>query len=194
MNRAYLSAYCVLRPLSALLYPQRQRGRENIPEGACIVCANHSNYIDPILVAFAFGRRRFIHFMAKKELFRIPILGWIMRRCEAVSIDRGKNDINGIRDSLKYLKRGEKLLIFPEGTRVSDNDSVAAKNGAIRLASKLGVPILPVYVPRKKRVFCRIDIRIGEPYRITAAAHEDFDKLSTELMDRIADLGRESAS
>jgi len=189
MNLAYRIAYVVLRPITALLYPQSQTGRENIPEGPCVVCANHSNYIDAVLVAFALGWKHFVHFLAKVELFRIPIFGWYLRRLQAVSIDRGKNDVAGVRASMKYLKRGEKLLIFPEGTRVSEDDAVAAKSGAVRMAAKLGVPILPVYVPRNKRIFRKVHIRIGRPYRVEPPSNGDYTALASELMEEIRRLG-----
>jgi 1-acyl-sn-glycerol-3-phosphate acyltransferase len=189
MNLAYRIAYVVLRPLSALLYPQSQTGRENVPAGPCVVCANHSSNVDPVLVAFALGWRHFVHFLAKIELFRIPLFGWFLRRMQAVSIDRGKNDVNSVRVSMKYLKRGEKLLIFPEGTRVSEDDAVAAKSGAVRMAAKLGVPLLPVYVPRKKRLFRKVKIHIGKPYNVNNLQNADYQALASELMEEIHRLG-----
>jgi 1-acyl-sn-glycerol-3-phosphate acyltransferase len=190
MNLAYKIIFILLRPLGALLYPQRQTGRENIPDGPCILCANHSSVADPVLLAFAIGVTCPVHFMAKKELFRIPGLHAILKLVRAVSIDRNKNDIGAIRQSMRYLKQGEKLLIFPEGTRVQEDDAVAAKNGAVRLALKMDVPLVPVFLPRNKRLFRRVEIRFGAPYRIAGENHADYRTLSDELMDRIHALGQ----
>ena len=190
MNLGYKIIFILLRPLGALLYPQRQTGRGNIPEGPCILCANHSSLVDPVLLAFAIGVMRPVHFMAKKELFRIPGLHGILKLVRAISIDRDKNDIKGIRQSIRYLKQGEKLFIFPEGTRVQEDDAVAAKSGAVRLALKLDVPLVPVFLPRNKRVFRRVEIRFGAPYWLTRNDHPDYGRLSNELMDKIQMLGQ----
>lgn len=188
MNKMYSFAYHILWPIVHVLWPYRFTGRESIPEGGAVVCANHSSFIDPILVGLAFGKKHFLHFMAKAELFKVPVLGWIMRKAGAFGVNRGSNDISAVRTAMKYLKAGEKVLIFPEGTRVSEDDAVEARTGAIRLASKLRMPIVPVHVPRVKKLFSRVDIHIGEPYYVENADHSNFERLSGELMRRISSL------
>jgi len=188
-KKSYHFVYSALRPLCALLYPLRILGRENIPEGPAIICANHSNYIDPILIAYAFTKKHWIHFMAKIELFKIPVLGWILRKIGTFPVDRGSADIGSIRTAMRYLKEGAKVMIFPEGTRVSADDAVAAKSGAVRLASKLKVPIIPVHIPRGKKIFRRVLLIIGKPYQVTASAGE-YDSAAGELMHRIGELSK----
>ena len=188
MNKMYSFAYHILWPIVHVLWPYRFTGREIIPEGGAVICANHSSFIDPILVGLAFGKKHFLHFMAKAELFKVPVLGWIMRKAGAFGVNRGSNDISAVRTAMKYLKAGEKVLIFPEGTRVSEDDAVEARTGAIRLASKLRVPIVPVHVPRVKKLFSRVHIHIGEPYYVENADHSSFERLSGELMRRISSL------
>lgn len=188
MNKMYMLLFHILWPIVHVLWPYRFTGRETIPEGGAVVCANHSNFIDPILVALAFGKAHFLHFMAKEELFRVPVLGWFMRRAGAFSVNRGTNDIGAIRTAMKYLRGGEKILIFPEGTRVSEDDAVEARTGAIRLAAKLRLPIVPVYLPRKKKLFSHVDVHIGQPYYIENADHSNFGRLSDELMQHISGL------
>lgn len=192
IKKAYLRVYSTLKPIATFIYPLRYSGRENIPEGPAIVCANHSNYIDPVLIAFAFGHKNLIHFMAKKELFEIPGLGALLTKCGVFPVDRGANDIDAIRTAMRCLKSGEKILIFPEGTRIAEDNAVEAKTGAVRIAAKLKVPIIPVYVPRRKKAFGRVFVRIGRPYYVNAKSHEDFTAYSRELMDKIAALGRQS--
>lgn len=185
MNRIYKISYYVLYLLRMILYPMRFTGRENAPEGAAIVCANHSSYIDPILLAFAFGPKHYLRFMAKIELFQNKFLSWLIRTYGGFPIDRGNSDITAIRTAMKILRDGGKVMMFPEGTRVSEDDAVAGKSGAVRLAMKLKVPIVPVYITRGKKLFHRTEIHIGPPYMIDASASAEFDVLAGQLMEKI---------
>ena len=184
----YKFCYYFLKPLVSLIYPMKYSGKEHIPEGAAIICGNHSSYIDPILACYAFGKNQFLHFMAKIELFKAPWAKRLLTRLGAFAVDRGHGDIGAIKTAMKYLKSGEKVFIFPEGTRVSSDDAVQAKTGAVRLASKLNVPIVPVYIPRDKHAFKRGEVIIGEPYYIGKADREAFPELAEELMHKINSL------
>lgn len=192
VRQAYNAVYSTLKPFALLLYPLRCEGRENIPEGPAIVCANHSNYVDPVLIAMSFGRRHMLRFMAKKELFSVPVLGPILRKIGVFPVNRGASDIDAVRTTMKCLKSGDKVLIFPEGTRVSEDDAVAAKTGAVRIASRTKAPIIPVFVPRRKKLFGRVRVRIGKPYYVHAETHEDYLRCADELMARIRGLGDQS--
>lgn len=187
-NKLYSFLVVIVKVICRVIYPTRCIGTENIPEGAAIVCATHSNYIDPILLALAFGRDDPIHFMGKKELFKIPVLSGIMRALGAFPVDRGSSDITSIRTAMRFLKDGEKVGIFPEGTRTSEDEEADAKTGAIRLASKMKVPVVPVYLTRKKVIFRKADLIIGEPYYITGEKRGEFEMLSQELMGKIYEL------
>ena len=189
MTTGYKIVYAILWPIFHVLWPYRVYGREHIVDEACIICANHSSLIDPLLIAFAFGRKRMIHFMAKYELSKRPILGRILAKCGVFFVKRGETDIGAIRSAMKYLKGGERVMMFPEGTRVSSEDGGAAKRGAVSLASKLGVPVIPVNIPRKKKPFHRIEIHIGEAYYIEKLGREELEHRSEELMERINALG-----
>ncbi|NCC69363.1 MAG: 1-acyl-sn-glycerol-3-phosphate acyltransferase, partial [Clostridia bacterium] len=126
-----------------------------------------------------------IHFMAKKEVLSTPILGPILKKCGVFPVDRDTNDIDAIRTAMKCLKSGEKILIFPEGTRKGEDNEVEAKTGAVRIASKMKVPIIPVCIPRRKKIFGRVTVNIGEPYYVEGSTHEDYLRLADELMDKI---------
>lgn len=188
MRWRYLVVFYILRPLCALLYPMRYTGRENVPEGPAILCANHSNFIDPVLLALACGKKHWLHFMAKEELMKKPVLGWILKGIGSFGVQRGRSDINAIRTAMKYLKSGEQIMMFPEGTRVSADEGQEAKTGAIRLASKLRVPIVPAYIPRRKKIFSRVRIAIGQPYYVESAGRDDFEDQSRHLMEKIYEL------
>ena len=193
MSTAYKILYTILYPIYNALYWPHYIGKENFPEGACIVCANHSSMCDPFWVAFALGRKDSLHFMAKKELFKIPILNWILKKAGVFGIDRGNADVEAIKTAIKYLKNGEKIMMFPEGTRISSDDKAAAKTGAIMLASRTEVPIVPCYIPRKKRLFSRMKIVVGKPYKIARVrgTSEAYSQYDDELMEKIIALSQE---
>lgn len=178
-----------LKPLVDVLYPFTVYGEENIIEKPCLICANHSNYVDPILVALAYGGHRPIHFMAKIELFKYKKFGVFLTKLGAFGVDRDGTDIAAIRTVMKYIRAGEMVGIFPEGTRVSTDGAVEAKSGAARMAAKLRVPIVPVFISRRKWIFRKVKIVIGEPIMVPADT-EDFRQVTNELMDKIAEMGR----
>ena len=186
----YKKWFAVLKPIAAILYPSKVYGREHVTDKPCLVCANHSNYVDPVLVAIAFGKEFPIHFMAKQELFRRKWLANFIGQLGGFGVDRDGADISAVRAVMKYIRAGEKVGIFPEGTRVSTDGAVQAKEGAVRMAAKLKVPIIPVYVSRNKWIFRKVKIVIGEPIYIPADT-SDFQKSTDELMETIARLGRE---
>lgn len=161
------------------------RGRCHIPkEGACIVCSNHMSWWDPVLVASL--TPRVIHFMAKKELFRIPIIGRIFGWLNAFPVDRGKADIRAIKESLKLLKEGEVLGVFPEGTRNhSSNELAQLHGGAAMLALRGEVPIVPMVIRGKYGLGSAVKVSIGEPFRLPAASGR-FSSAVAEGSKRIA--------
>ena len=194
MTGLYRLAWSIGGPLYQFLYRLRFPGREQFPEGACIVCANHSSMKDPILLALAIGRREQPCFMAKAELFSRPCIGAILRGLGAFPVRRGEADVTAVKTSMQYLNSGRKLCIFPEGTRLTADDAASAKTGAVSLAARLHVPIVPVWIPREKRLFHRTVVRIGAPYCIDGARRGDLAPLAEELMERIYALGREDAA
>ncbi len=191
MNKYYSFLVTVLSPLVRLVYPYRLTGSAKLPEGAAVICANHSSYIDPVLIAVIFGARNYITFMGKIELFRVPVLGWLLRKLGVISVDRDASDIDALRKSVNVLKGGGRLMLFPEGTRVSEDDAVAAKTGAVRLASRHGAPIVPIFISRDKRAFHRFDVCIGEPIELGKLPHSEYAAAAERLMDGIAAMNPE---
>lgn len=191
-KRWYMFAFVVLWPIALIFFPHRYYGRENIPEGPAIICPPHSSLLDPLFVSLAMGHRFFVHHMAKAELLRVPLVRWIMRKAGTIFVRRGESDIEAFKKCIKALKEGEKLMIFPEGTRVRGDDHVDPKPGAVRLAANQQVPIVPVYLPRDKKVFHHMDVVFGEPYMIPKSRDADYEALSRDLMERIWQLGRKN--
>ncbi|HHV64563.1 MAG TPA: 1-acyl-sn-glycerol-3-phosphate acyltransferase [Peptococcaceae bacterium] len=142
------------------------KGLENLPaEGPLIVACNHVSLWDPIIVGCALPRQ--IFFMAKEELFKIPILGTIITWLGAFPVKRGQGDISAIRKSLGVLKAGNVLGIFPEGTRSASGAIQEAMAGIVLIMEKSKAPILPVKIYGSKGLLRQkrgnIGIVIGKP-------------------------------
>lgn len=189
MSTVYSILYTILWPFFNLFHPCRAIGRENIPQGGALICSNHTTLSDPLYIVFAFRKKNRLRAMAKSELMRVPVLGWLLQKAGIFGVSRGKSDIAAIKLALKVLKDGEKLILFPEGTRHSNGE---AKTGAAMLAIRSGVPIVPVYIPREKKWFRPIPVVIGEPYypeiQNKRATNEDYRAVSDDLMTRIQAL------
>lgn len=177
----------------SLVKPFKIIGREKIPDGPAIICANHSSFTDPFYMAFAVPPKYHLCLMAKRELFDFKPLGWILRGIGTFPVNReSAGDMEAMKNALKVLKSGKKLGIFPEGTRTSEDGAVSPKAGAIRIAQKTGAPIIPMYIPRKKKFFRRNPIVVGDAMDVSSMgrlSREDMEKLADELMDKIAQMG-----
>lgn len=191
--RLYKFCYLLMWPFVSLRYWTRVKGRENIAPGGAILCGNHSSNIDPVLLGYSYTRRTHVHFMAKAELFKIPVLGRIIHAIGTFPVERDKSDVNAIKTAMKYLKSGEKIAMFPEGTRIMDENNTRAKTGAVIIAVRSNVPVVPIYIARKKKWFKRIPIVIGKPYYVPldkkTAQYEDYVRETTKLMETINGLG-----
>ncbi len=197
MNRLYTFFYYLVFPFFNLFMPVRTIGREHIPAGGAVICGNHAGNSDPVVAIYAFQNRNQIHFMAKDELFHVPLLGGLLRKVGMFGVKRGMSDINAVKKALKLLKGQEKVMVFPEGTRVGDGESIAAKTGAVMFALKSGAPLLPVYIQRKKRFFHPVKVIIGEPYHPVLpdgkATPKAYHAIADDLMGRVYAL-KESGS
>ncbi len=162
---------------------------EQIPDGPLIVCANHTSNLDPLLVSMAAGLDWHIQYMAKRELFSVPIIGAVIKAVGAFSVDRDNNDVRAVKKAMSLLRKGDKVGIFPEGRRVLHHEQTQAKNGAVMIADKMSVKIMPVYVTEHKRLFGRIDVVFGTPYDVNPdrrkLTSDDYTVLADELMARI---------
>jgi len=195
-KKFYRGCFRLASPVVRFFRPFEIIGKENILDGAAMVCSNHSAMIDPFLIALAIGIDTPVHVISKIELFRIPVISAVLRKLGMISVDRGTRDVASVKSSLTCLKRGEKVVIFPEGTRTFEHDATSAKNGAVKIAEHSAVPIIPVFIPRKKPVFRRSKIVFGEPYYIIKPRKrrtaEDYAELSEDLMNRIQALEQRS--
>jgi 1-acyl-sn-glycerol-3-phosphate acyltransferase len=181
------------------------RGKHNVPrKGAVIVAPLHVSTLDPPAVACGTNRR--LRFMAKEELFRYPFFGWLIRSLGAFPVKRGEGDTESIRLAMEYLKQGEAVLIFPEGTRGDGEAMLPINRGVAMLAKRTGAAVLPVGVigthvvmPKgaKRLRRRRMIMAYGEPFTYEQIAVHESEKLNrdafaAELERRILTLCREN--
>ncbi len=186
---------CVFaRSVLRILHPViRVEGAENLPEGAAVLCANHSGILDPVWVVAWSRLERHPRIMAKKELFRKKFLSYFFYKIGAFPVDRQGSDIAAIKTAFQTLKDDNKLLIFPEGTRIRKGKVSRAHSGATLIASRMHAPIVPIYLSSKRFLFSPVRLVIGKPYYLEFAvakptAEELQDRADT-LMKQIYDMG-----
>ena len=190
--------HVVCRLLATLLFQVRVRGRERAPRyGGVLVLSNHQSYFDPVLVGLACDRQ--LNYLARSTLFGFAPLRLLIQSLDAIPIDREGIGLAGLKETLRRLKRGELVLIFPEGTRTRDGEMSPLKPGFSALAKRAGVPLLPVGIdgayqawPRRQLLpgASTIHIQFGEPLSADAAAAYDDRQLVDEIERRIRECHR----
>lgn len=129
-------------------------GIENLPQsGGLIIASNHVSYLDPAVLAASLNRK--IYFITKKEVFKNGFISFILKNLNAISVDRENVNILAFKKIINILREEKVLGIFPEGTRSSDGELQELKLGAIKIAMKTGVPILPVGIIGTHKIYPR---------------------------------------
>lgn len=164
MTKFYRIIYTIVAPFVHLLFPCRVVGMENLPEGGALLCANHASGWDPIVIGLNLPRDSRLTVMAKDQLFRIPLLGLFLRKLGIFPVKRGGSDLTAMKTAIRVLSGGNRLLVFPEGTRVEERGDVEAKGGVTMLAVRTGVPMIPIYCGEKHKFLRKTTIVFGEPY------------------------------
>lgn len=167
-----------------LFYRVNVYGRENIPDGPCVVCSNHSQLTDPFFLLVAMQAKNDIASMAKKELFENSFVGWFVTGLGAFPVDRSISDITAIKTAIKSLKDGRKLAIFPEGSRSANGE---VKDGAAMIAIKTNNSILPIFITRDKKFMSKVNIVIGKPFNVEKD-DSGYSNASKEIIRRIYKL------
>ena len=145
---AFVLVAMVLAPILRLMFTIKTSGKENLPQGGYILVGNHLSYLDPFSFAYSvyIHMKRVPHYLAKESIFRIPIIGKILPKVGQIPVYRGgKSNEEPLRAAKEFLKAGQVVVVFPEGTLTRDPDQwpMRGKAGAIRLAVELGLPIVP---------------------------------------------------
>ncbi len=156
--------YRLIKAAYYCFYNIKVEGKENVPETpGFIIASNHRSFADPPLVAITSMCAKF-SFIAKEELFKNPIFGWLIRRLGAFPVTRGKGDMQVITDAVDRLNEGRNLVIFPEGTRSKDGKLGKGKTGVALIAAKSKKPVLPVAIifEGKLKFRSKITVRFGK--------------------------------
>ena len=163
---SYLFAF----PIFRFLFRGKTIGISNLPKtGGVVVVSNHGSHLDPPILGHALGRP--VAFMAKSELFRVPILSFIISACGAYPVKRGSGDREALRTASNRLIEGWATGVFLDGTRQENGRVNDPKAGAALLAARTGAPILPVAIVNSHRAFPKgsllprlvsIHLRVGE--------------------------------
>ncbi|MBP2633957.1 MAG: plsC [Firmicutes bacterium] len=170
-------------------------GSDNIPkQGGVIIAANHLSLWDPPLAATFVPR--YIHFMAKEELFKIPILGYIIRKLHSFPVRRGASDRAAIRTAITLLNDGHCLGLFPEGTRSKTGTIRKAEPGLALIALKAGVPVVPTAVIGTNKIMSKgsflpkLEVRYGKPIQFVSDQTDKvaLQEFSQKIMDEIEKL------
>lgn len=168
----YGLAHAGSRLVGRLVFRQRILHREYLPEsGGALIVANHVSFLDPALVGACFQNP--IHYLARKTLFK-GFLGWLLPRIQVLPVELGKGDLASMKRILRLLKEGNRVLIFPEGTRSPDGTLQAAEAGIGFLIAKGGVPVIPVRLFGAYECWPR-EARWPRPGRITVVAGPPVD-------------------
>jgi 1-acyl-sn-glycerol-3-phosphate acyltransferase len=187
----YDIAKAAVQAFARLTFRYRVIGAEKVPRtGGLLVVANHISNLDPPLLGVAVPRP--ISYMAKKELFAMPILKQLLPHLNAFPVDRQAGGTAALRASLRMLKEGRCVGMFPEGGR-NVTGTNEEKAGAAFLAAASGVPIVPAAIvgTRKLRPFGRVTVVFGDPFTVERNRQSDsgdLEKKAMEIMQRIREL------
>ncbi|MBD2175935.1 1-acyl-sn-glycerol-3-phosphate acyltransferase [Pseudanabaena sp. FACHB-1998] len=195
--------WMVVRPLLYLFYQERIYGTENVPlTGNLIVVSNHASDFDPLIVGSCMGRP--VAFMAKEELFEVPVLSQAIKAFGAYPVKRGAGDRAAIRSAIESINKGWATGIFLQGTRTLDGKITEPKLGAAMISSKTNAPFLPVSVwgtetilpkgAKFPKLFQPVTVRIGElipaPESGDRATLEAYTKKCADAINALHALGR----
>ena len=184
-------------PLFRFLFRGSTQGLEHVPmEGPLVVASNHGSHLDPPLLGHALGRP--VAFMAKAELFAIPLLGAVIRACGAYPVRRGASDREAIRTATAKLEQGWATGVFLDGTRQANGRVNNPLPGAALLAARSGAPLLPVAIVNSHRALgsgriwprlVPLQLRVGAPIPPPASRRRpDLDITTALLKERINEL------
>lgn len=191
----YKLAHAVAAVLFSWLIPVRyhheERGQMDAPY---LLIANHDSMLDPLIVAWKCHRYH-VRFLGKKELVKNPILRQMFRGLLMIPVDRHNMDMTALRACLRVLKEGHVLGIFPEGTRRHEGVMEHLESGVAMMALRSNVPLLPVYISGKAKLFKPIDVYYGMPFSVKDIAAKGVNKEACdEVLARISGIYREMAA
>jgi len=207
MNPVYFVGWCAFRAVYAFYFGWKVFTPEHVPKtGPVILASNHSSFLDPMLVGA--GLHREINYLARENLFRFPVLGWVLHKWQAVPVNREGGGAKGLKAILDRLLAGGAIILFPEGTRSADGNLQPARSGVGLTVIKSTAPVVPARVfgtfqaynrhmrfPRPRKV----SVKYGEPMlfenlRMEARSctkerlKEIYQEVANQIMEQIARL------
>ena len=193
----YAKAKVVVAPLYRFFMRVKVRGAENVPlDGGIILCANHIAAVDVISIGCVCPRQ--LTFVAKKELFSVPVLGKIVKALGAIRVDRGANDVSAIKASVEAAKSGKVLSIFPQGHRYPGVNPATTpiRNGAALMAYHSKCDVIPVCINVKngKYAFLRkIEVIFGKPIKYSElgfvnGGRDEYESAAKKMFDAVTAL------
>ncbi len=185
-----------IRPIFKKLFRVQVEGVENIPqEKGCIIASNHRSNLDPFVLNVISPRP--ILFMAKQELFQVPLLGWFIKKAGAIPVKRNRRDIGALKKAIELIKEGQCIGIFPEGRRAEPGQFRKPQSGVGLLVARTQAPVVPVRIEGTDIVYpvgskipkagkSSIKIKIGKPLKIEES--DNYQQISEHIMEKIKQL------
>ena len=178
-----------IRIYFAVVYRVKVIGTENIPKDKkepLIYCGNHRTYNDPPLIVVT--AKRHVRFLAKEELRKNPFLAFLGVVFDGIYVKRDSKDVSALKTTLKALKNGESIALFPEGTRNGMEKGEKAKDGAAFFAVRTGARVIPVGISGGEKLFKKMTIKYGEPMDFSNRSKDELDEVTDEIMEKIIEL------
>ena len=202
MNRVLFTIIWVIVQILRPLFRIEVEGVENLPKHGVLLCPNHASNLDPIFIALCLPVDYHLHFMAKEELFRNPLLAWLIRSLGAFPVNRDGTDVRAVKTAMQAIHNGDNLMIFPEGTTVRngvgthDGLPAHAHSGIAMIGVRAGATLVPVFADGKKRLFHKTRIIFGKPYvpQISGrkGTSEELQKIADDILRESYALGGQS--
>ncbi len=178
-----------IRIYFAIVYRAKVIGTENIPkEGPLIYCGNHRSYADPPLIVVT--AKRHVRFLAKEELKKNPLFAFLGVVFGGIYVKRDSKDVSALKTTLKALKNGECVALFPEGTRNGLEKGEKVKEGAAFFAVRTGAKVIPVGISGGGKPFKQMTIKYGKPLDFSNKTKDDLDEITDEIMKNIIELAK----
>ncbi len=180
-----------IRIFFIIVYRVKVEGTENIPKDKnepLIYCGNHRTYKDPPLIVVT--AKRHVRFLAKEELKKNPLFAFLGVVFGGIYVKRDSKDVSALKTTLKALKNGESIALFPEGTRNGMEKGEKAKDGAAFFAVRTGARVIPVGIKGGEKPFKKMYIKYGEPLDFSNRSKDELDEITNEIMEKIVELSK----
>lgn len=172
-----------------VVYRVKVEGKDNLPKNKkepLIICGNHRTYADPPLIVATTNRD--LRFLAKEELSKNKFLAFLGKIFDPIYVKRDTKDVAALKTTLKTLKNGESIALFPEGTRNGMQKGEKVKDGAAFFAVRTGAKVIPVGISGGEKPFKKMYIKYGQPLDFSSRNKEELDEITDEIMEKIIEL------